>query len=113
MAKDTTATNDEALLVAARAKEARRLELRQKREAEREKRAGESKDDAFKRIATRRTNQALDSIALLRGLANKANYEYTDGQYEQIVRALRAGVDKVEADFKAGGPQRAENGFSL
>lgn len=108
-----TANTDEALLEAARAREARKAELRAKREDERAKRAGESKDAAFKRIATRRTNQALDAIALLRGLANKANYEYTPEQFAQIIKALRAGVDKVEADFTAGGPQRAENGFVL
>lgn len=75
--------------------------------------ATETKAEAFTRIALRRTNKALDAIALLRGLSNKGNYEYTAEQTAKIVSALRAGVDKVESDFAAGGPVKNDSGFTL
>ncbi len=95
------------------AAEERKAANKAKRDAEREARAGETKSDAFKRIATRRVNQALDTIATMRGLANKANYDYSEEQTNKIISALQGGIDKLAADFKAGGVRRADNGFGL
>lgn len=106
------ATEDKDLLAAAKARVARQEAIKAKRAEEREKREGETKDAAFKRIALRRTNNALDEIAKLRGLSSKANYEYTPEQTGKIIAALRAEVDKVEADFARGGPTKSE-GFNL
>lgn len=93
--------------------EARKQELADKRAARAKEREGETKAQAFKRLANNRTNKALDAIALLRSLSSTANYEYTADQAKAITDALTAGVAKVAADFAAGGPQRAEHGFNL
>ena len=48
---------------------------------------GESKEDAFKRIATARMNKALKMIALLGNLSS-AQYSSTSEQHDAIERAL-------------------------
>lgn len=48
---------------------------------------GESKEDAFKRIATARMNKALKMIALLGNLSS-AQYVSTAEQHDAIERAL-------------------------
>lgn len=50
-------------------------------------RDGESKEDAFKRIATARMNKALKMIALLGNLSS-AQYASTADQHDAIERAL-------------------------
>lgn len=112
MATNVTKTEKQ-LLEEAKQREARKAELAARRAEEREKREGESKADAFKRIALRRTNSALDAIASLRSLSAKGNYDYTPEQFNKITAALRAEVDKVEADFQRGGPAKNESGFDL
>ncbi len=61
----------------------------------------ESKSDKFKRLAIARMTKALDGIAGLRGLAAKANYEYTDAQVNEIEAALKTEVDILMKHFRA------------
>lgn len=107
--KDDTA----ALIAAKEASDARKAIQKAKRDGDREARAGETKADAFKRIANRRTNNVLDTIASMRGLANKTNYDYSSEQVSKVISALRSGIDQLEKDFASGGPQRNDSGFGL
>lgn len=53
---------------------------------------GESKEDAFKRLANARVNKAIKMIALIGNLSS-AQYSSTEAQHDAIERALRAQVD--------------------
>jgi hypothetical protein len=50
----------------------------------------ETKGEAFKRLAERRTNAVLDRIRVLGNLSNPYAYEYT----EEDVRAIFAAVEQ-------------------
>ena len=73
--------------------------------------AGESKSDAFKRIAARRVNKVLDAISVLENTFNKNNYEYTDEQVEAIFVAIAGQVDKARK--RANGDAPSKTGFAL
>lgn len=72
----------------------------------------ETKAEKFARLATSRTNKALDAIAALGGLAAKGNYEYTEEQVAKIFTALEAELSKLQTKFKNPEAVKAE-GFSL
>ncbi len=80
---------------------------------EKEEVQGETKEQRFQRLATKRTQAALEKIRLLGNLSG-SSYSYTLEQADRILGALRAEVDAVEAKFnRAGGRQKSENKFSL
>lgn len=70
-----------------------------------------SKADKFKTLANTRTGKAMNGIATIRGLANKANYEYTPEQVAKILAALRGEIDILEKVFSGG--KIDTGGFSL
>lgn len=60
----------------------------------------------FVALAETRTDKALNAIRLLGNLSNKSNYEYTDHDVDQILKAIKAEVKALEARFanaKSGG----------
>lgn len=71
----------------------------------------ETKAEKFKRLAESRVEKALTAIALIRGLSNKGNYEYTPEQADKIGAALEAEVIKTVDAFK--GKSVDAPGFSL
>ena len=74
---------------------------------------GETKEQRFQRLATKRTQAALQKIRLLGNLTS-SSYGYTPDQASKIIGALRAAVDTVEAKFnRVRGTQNAETSFSL
>ena len=74
---------------------------------------GETKEQRFQRLATKRTQAALQKIRLLSNLTS-SSYAYTPEQAAKIVGSLRAGVDAVEAKFnRVRGSERADTSFSL
>lgn len=74
---------------------------------------GETKEQKFARLATKRTQAALTKIRLLSNLAT-SSYSYTDEQAGRIISALRESVDAVDAKFrKVRGARRPEQTFSL
>jgi hypothetical protein len=77
-----------------------------------EKKVEETKADKFKRLANSRVPKALAAIANIRGIANKANYEYTPEQTAKIMGALEAEMTKLGEAFKSGAAPVAE-GFSI
>jgi hypothetical protein len=58
--------------------------------------AGETKSEAFLRIANKRLPVAVKRIRLLGNLSS-ANYSYTDEQAALIIDVLRTEVDKLES----------------
>ena len=74
---------------------------------------GETKEQKFQRLATKRTQAALQKIRLLSNLTS-SSYAYTPEQAAKILGSLRAAVDAVEAKFnRVRGSQAAETSFSL
>ena len=74
---------------------------------------GETKEQKFARLATKRTQAALQKIRLITNLTG-SSYAYTPDQAAKIVGALRAAVNVVEAKFnRIRGTQGAETSFSL
>ena len=74
---------------------------------------GETKEQKFQRLATKRTQAALQKIRLSTNLTS-SSYAYTPEQAAKIIGSLRAAVDAVEAKFnRVRGSQRADTSFSL
>jgi len=70
----------------------------------------ESKEARFIRLATKRTQVALEKISLVGRLASP-NYRYTEDQVDKIVTALREAMDSVETKLKK--QKRTRETFSL
>lgn len=60
---------------------------------------GETKRDAFRRLATQRTNAVLERLRILGNCANPALYEYTQEDVKKIFRTIEAEVRAVKAKF--------------
>jgi hypothetical protein len=74
---------------------------------------GETKEQKFARLATKRTQAALQKIRLITNLTG-SSYAYTPEQAAKIISSLRAAVNVVEAKFnRIRGTQPAETTFSL
>ena len=74
---------------------------------------GETKEQKFQRLATKRTQAALQKIRLITNLTS-SSYAYTPEQAAKIIGSLRAAVDAVEAKFnRVRGTQGADTSFSL
>jgi len=74
---------------------------------------GETKEQRFQRLATKRTQAALQKIRLLGNLTS-SSYAYTPEQAAKVIGALRAAVEAVEAKFnRVRGTQAAQTTFSL
>lgn len=59
-----------------------------------------SKEEAFKKIAERRTIRVLDSLRLLGQCSNRRSYEYAEPQVQKIFREIRQAVRDAEQRFK-------------
>ena len=59
----------------------------------------ETKADAFRRLATSRTNVVLDNIRILGNLASP-NYEYTEAQVDKIIGALSDALANLDTAFR-------------
>lgn len=62
---------------------------------------GENKHDAFVRLGEWRINTLLKRLALLGNLSNRAAYEYSDAELDQMLAAIDDGVAKMKARFAA------------
>jgi hypothetical protein len=65
---------------------------------------GETAQERFKRLATKRLDKALLSLRLLQNLSRRAQYEYSEQQADWIVRSLSEGLDDVRTSFERGNP---------
>lgn len=61
---------------------------------------GESRREAFHRLANHRTNAVLDRLRILGHLANRQLYEYDDEEVSKIFKAIETEARDVRAKFK-------------
>jgi hypothetical protein len=74
---------------------------------------GETKEQRFQRLASKRTQAALQKIRLIGNLTS-SSYSYTPDQAAKIIGALRAAVGEVEAKFsRVRNAQSEESSFTL
>jgi len=59
----------------------------------------ESKKDAFRRLATQRTNAVLNRIRILGHCSNPQLYEYGQEDVRRIFRAIESELKAVKAKF--------------
>lgn len=57
------------------------------------------KRQKFVELAEKRVNNALKQIELIGNLANKANYDYEDSDYQTIFRVIDAEVREMKRKF--------------
>ena len=60
----------------------------------------ESKRDAFRRLATQRTNNVLDRLRVLGHCSNPHLYEYSDEDVKRIFKAIDAELRAIKAKFQ-------------
>jgi hypothetical protein len=59
----------------------------------------ENRDDRFKRVAARRTNDIIRRIRLLGNCSNRSSYNYTEEQINKIFSALERELKAAKARF--------------
>ena len=65
-----------------------------------EKVENETKEERFKRIATKRANEVLNQLRLLGNCSNKGVYKYTDIQVSHIFRTIEDELKRIKILFK-------------
>jgi len=60
----------------------------------------ESKQEAFRRLATKRTNAVLERIRVLGHCANPQLYEYSEEDVKKIFRAIEKELKIVKTRFQ-------------
>lgn len=59
----------------------------------------ESKKDAFRRLATQRTNAVLNRLSILGHCSNPQLYEYTQEDVKKMFHAIEAEVKATKTKF--------------
>ena len=70
-----------------------------------------TKRERFNKIAPKRVQSTLKAIRLLKNVSNTSNYEYTENEANQIIRAVRDELRIMQDAFKAGGEKDKEFTF--
>lgn len=70
-----------------------------------------TKEERFKRVASRRVKEILNKMRLLKNCANKGNYSYTEEQVDKIISTVDTEWKKVRSEFNNSKPKKEE--FSL
>ena len=58
-----------------------------------------NKSEKFIELANKRVNKTIKDIQLIGNLANKQNYDYSEQQAKQIIKALQQELDDVKQIF--------------
>ena len=58
------------------------------------------KKQRFIELANKRVNKALKQISLISNLSNTNNYEYTQDEVKQIIRALESEIQMCKERFR-------------
>jgi hypothetical protein len=66
----------------------------------------ESRNERFKRIAAKRTNDILEKIRILGNCSNKSSYEYTEDEINKIFSEIDKQLKLTKAKFLAGKRER-------
>lgn len=72
-----------------------------------------AKAEKFVELASKRVNATIGRIRLLKNLANKNSYSYTESQVEKIFTALQEELDEVRDSFSATEEKAKSSGFSF
>lgn len=59
----------------------------------------ETREQAFIRIATRRTQKIISQLRLLGNLGNKSNYNYTKDQIDKMVNSIQTSLKIALSKF--------------
>ncbi len=59
----------------------------------------ESKRDAFRRLATQRTNAVINRLRILGHCSDSQRYEYTEQDVRKIFRTIESELKTVKAKF--------------
>ena len=62
----------------------------------------ETKNDRFRRIASKRTNEILEKIRILGNCSNRSSYEYTDEEVNKIFSEIEKQLKLAKAKFLSG-----------
>ena len=62
----------------------------------------ESRNERFKRIASKRTNEILDRIRILGNCSNKSSYEYNEEEINKIFGEIEKQLKLTKAKFLSG-----------
>jgi hypothetical protein len=57
------------------------------------------KIERFRRVASRRANNALKNMEALIRTSNRSNYSYTDEQVAEVIGKLRQATDQLAAAY--------------
>lgn len=60
----------------------------------------ETKNEAFRRLATKRTNAVIDKIRVLGHCANPWLYDYSDEDVRKMFRAIDSELKVIKAKFR-------------
>ena len=63
------------------------------------KRGRETRAEAFKRLASQRTNAVLEKLRILGNCANRNLYDYTEEDVRKIFRTIEVEVKRTKAKF--------------
>ena len=66
----------------------------------------ESRNERFKRVAAKRTNEILEKIRILGNCSNKSSYDYTEEQVNKIFSEIEKQLKYTKAKFLAGKRER-------
>jgi len=59
----------------------------------------------FRAVAVKRTNKAIEDLQLVKKLANRNLYTYTEQEAKHIISALREELDQIENAFTMSAKQ--------
>ena len=66
----------------------------------------ETKDERFKRIAAKRTNDVLEKIRILGNCSNRSSYKYTAEEINKIFSEIDKQLKLTKARFMSGKRER-------
>ena len=66
----------------------------------------ESRNDRFKRVAAKRTNDILEKIRILGNCSNKSSYDYTEEEVNKIFSEIDKKLKLTKGKFLAGKRER-------
>lgn len=69
------------------------------------------REERFKKVASRRVQEILNKMRLLKNCANKGNYSYSEEQVNKIISTIDNEWKKVKSEFNNSKPRKEE--FSL
>ena len=58
------------------------------------------KREKFVRLAELRVNRTINDLRLIKNLANRYSYEYTDADIDKILRVLQSELNEVKNTFR-------------